>query len=186
MSTAEILSLISTIAFVVAGISFVLAAFFWFFFKIPTVIGDLSGRTAQKSIARMRASNERMGGKGYKSSTTNANRGKLTDTMRQPRKLEAVSNRSGSELSPTEGGEMPETGLLSTNKVSAVDTQQTALLGGDEATGMLDGNDATGLLLDDETTAVLYTETQRVERTSGTKVTMLEDIMLIHTDEVID
>lgn len=68
MSTAEILSLISTISFVIAAISFALAVFFWFSFKIPSVIGDLSGRTAKKSIARMRASNERAGGQGYKPS----------------------------------------------------------------------------------------------------------------------
>ena len=34
MSTAEILSLISTISYVIAAISFALAVFFWFFFKI--------------------------------------------------------------------------------------------------------------------------------------------------------
>ena len=47
---AETLSILSIVSFAVAGASFMLAVFFWFFFKIPTVIGDLSGRTARKSI----------------------------------------------------------------------------------------------------------------------------------------
>lgn len=35
-------------------------------FKIPIVIGDLSGRTAKKSIERMRLNNEKTGNKSYK------------------------------------------------------------------------------------------------------------------------
>lgn len=80
---AEILSMISIIAFVIAGISLGLAVFFWFFFKIPGVIGDLSGRTARKSIARMRADNERTGRKTYQTGAINRERGKVTDTMPQ-------------------------------------------------------------------------------------------------------
>ena len=93
MSTAEILSLVSLISYIIAGISLVLAVFFWFAFKIPSVIGDLSGRTARKSIARMRASNEKAGGQGYKPSATNANRGKLTDTMQHSKSRKQILPR---------------------------------------------------------------------------------------------
>lgn len=55
---AEVLSMISVIAFVLSGIGFLCAIVFWFWFKIPVVIGDLSGRTAKKSIARLRSDNE--------------------------------------------------------------------------------------------------------------------------------
>ena len=44
---AELLSTLSTVAFVVAGVSLALSVFFWFFFRIPTVIGDLSGKNAK-------------------------------------------------------------------------------------------------------------------------------------------
>ena len=78
---AETLQTLSIISFAVAAACFVLAIFLWFFFKIPTVIGDLSGRTARKSIAQMRAANEKSGVKSYKESKTNAERGKVTATM---------------------------------------------------------------------------------------------------------
>lgn len=40
---AQTLQALSVISFVIAGACLVLAVFFWLFFKIPTVIGDLSG-----------------------------------------------------------------------------------------------------------------------------------------------
>lgn len=172
MSTAEILSLISLISYIIAGIAAVLAVFFWFFFKIPSVIGDLSGRTAKKSIARKRASNERSGGKGYQPSATNANRGKLTDTMQHSRKLKDEPKKA----KPVDESQMPETGLLESNKADIVDSQQTELLDGA----------ATGILVDEDATVALQDEPVKpVKRTGGKKLTMLEEVMLIHTDEVI-
>lgn len=180
MSTAEILSLISTISFVIAAISFVLAAFFWFYFKIPSVIGDLSGRTAKKSIARMRASNERAGGQGYKPSAANASRGKLTVTMQHSRGLVADSKKkpaTAPKKKAPAGDVMPETGLLATNQAVVADGQQTDLL---------EGSEATGLLVDEDATASLHEEPKApVKRTGGKKLTMLDEVMLIHTDEVI-
>ena len=173
MSTAEILSLISLISYIIAGIALVLAVFFWFFFKIPSVIGDLSGRTAKKSIARKRASNERSGGKGYQPSATNANRGKLTDTMQHSRKLKAETKK---EKAPIDESQMPETGLLESNKAQIVDSQQTELLDGE----------ATGILVDEDATVALQEEPVKpAKRTGGKKLKMLEEVMLIHTDEVI-
>jgi len=178
MSTAEILSLISTISFVVAGISAVLAVFFWISFNIPSVIGDLSGRTARKSIAKMRASNERAGGQGYKPSSTNASRGKLTDTMGHSKKLAAEARKSAPEPSvklPETG--RPETGLLDTNKAEAVFTPQTDLLADTETTA---------LLVDDEATAPLvYQAPAPVRPSGGKRLQMLDEVILIHTNEVI-
>lgn len=172
MSTAEILSLISLISYIIAGVAAVLAVFFWFFFKIPSVIGDLSGRTAKKSIARKRASNERSGGKGYQPSATNVNRGKLTDTMQHSRKLKPEPKKS----QPADENQMPETGLLESNKAEIVDNQQTELLDGE----------ATGILVDEDATVALQEEpVQPAKRTGGKKLTMLDDVVLIHTDEVI-
>lgn len=179
MSTAEILSLISTISFVLAAILCVLAIFLWVYFKIPAVIGDLSGRTAKKSIARMRASNEKSGGQGYKPSSTNASRGKLTDTMHRAGKqsVEEKKHREEPRKQAPEEELMPETGLLVANRAEAVVGQQTALL---------EGTESTGLLLDEDNTSRLnevYKAPAR--RTGGKKLTMLDEVMLIHTDEVI-
>lgn len=173
---AQTLQTLSIISFAVAGLCLVLAVFFWFFFKIPSVIGDLSGRTARKSIAKMRAANEKTGVKSYKESKTNAERGKLTGTMPDSGKL--------NKNTPTPVNSQPETGLLSDNKAEGLESEATGVL--DEETGMLD-SETTGLLVDENATAPLDTPTQRaVVRTGGKKIEILEEIMFIHTEEVIE
>lgn len=165
---AQTLQTLSIISFAVAGVCLVLAIFFWFFFKIPTVIGDLSGRTARKSIAKMRAANEKTGAKSYKESKTNAERGKLTGTMPDSGKLKKKKDV------PDDG--KPETGLLADNMVESLDS---------EATGIL-GSETTGLLIDENATAPLDSPTHKqVARTGGKKLDIIEEVMIIHTDEVI-
>lgn len=180
MSTSEILEMISTGSYVVAGISFALVLFFWFRFKIPQVIGDLSGRTAKKSIAKMRETNEKTGKKSYKSSKTNLERGLLTGT---------IPDMGKDTQKNVDENIMPETGLLDENKVETYDDEQTALLDNEE-TGLLtqEHNDIeeTGLLVDENETMLLETDEQPVvKRVSTIKVELIEEIMLIHTDEVI-
>lgn len=168
---AETLQLLSIISFAVAVGCLVLAVFFWFFFKIPTVIGDLSGRTARKSIAKMRAANEKTGSKSYKASQTNAARGKLTGTM------PGIGKEKKSDGNP-------ETGLLSENKAYGLDTEATGILD-DEATGIL-GSETTGLLVDENATAPLDMQNPiPIVRTGGKKLEIIEEVILIHTDEVI-
>lgn len=168
MSVAETLELLSIISYVVAGISLVLAVFFWIFFKISTVIGDLSGRTARKSIARMRAANENSGSKSYKASKTNAERGKLTAAIKASEKLKKRASVTETDR--------PDTGLLNEN------TAEVTL---SEETGMLE-SETTGLLVEEEATAPLEVPGKRKERPEGgKKLNMIDDIMLIHTDEVI-
>lgn len=165
---AQTLQILSIISFAVAGVCLVLAIFFWFFFKIPTVIGDLSGRTARKSIAKMRAANEKTGAKSYKESKTNAERGKLTDTMPGSDKLKKKKTVSDEEK--------PETGLLADNMAEGIDS---------EATGILE-SETTGLLIDDDATAPLGSPAHKpIEHTGGKKLVMIEEVMLIHTEEVI-
>lgn len=57
-SLANTLFIISNIAFVASAIFAILAVFFFVKFKIPSVISDLTGRTARKSIAEMRSSSK--------------------------------------------------------------------------------------------------------------------------------
>ena len=153
---AEILSISSLISFVFSGICFILATFFWFKFKIPSVIGDLSGKTARKSIAKMRESNEKSGKKSYQSSSVNVNRGKVTESMSDTR---------------------PETGILKENKGRIADRQGTELLNEDETTG---------LLIEEGTEPLQQIEEKFVRRTGGKELVILEEIMLVHTDEVLD
>lgn len=169
---AETLSIISIVSFVLSGICLVLAVFAWFYFEIPTIIGDLSGRTARKSIAQMREFNEKSGNKSYKPSGANVERGKLTDTMQHSRKLKNNKKKE------TASDEIPETGLLDENKAQSVDAgEQTALLVDEQATGLLAGENETELLG--------VAPAPKVKRTGGKQITLLEEVVLIHTDEVI-
>lgn len=176
---AQVLSIISLVSFIIAGISFVLAVTFFFVFKIPNVIGDLSGRNAQRSIAQLRAINEKSGSKAYKTSETNAKRGKLTGTMEESGKLKKKNKKSGElKKKSSTDEERPETGLLESNVVEKSDVQQTELL---------DANDETGLLGDPNETETLELASNKAKpRVGGKKLETIEDIMLVHTEEVID
>ena len=175
MSTAEILSMVSLISYIVAGICLILCVFFWIFFRIPSVIGDLSGRTARKSIARMRANNEKAGGQGYKPSSANANRGKLTDTIQHSKRPEtdAFNKKESHDVD----SEPPETGLLSSNKAKKNSWIPTELL---------EKIATTSLLTDENTTMLLDSESVVQERRASVKkLVMLDEVILVHTDEVI-
>ncbi len=159
---AEVLSIISIISFVIAGICLTLAVFFWFKFDIPAVIGDLSGRTARKSIAKMREENEKSGNKSYRSSIVNRERVVITNPI------------SGSKVA---SGNEVETGILLENRAENYDSEQTALL---------IENEETALLVDDNKTAPLEAVAeQSVVRSGGKHLKLLEEVMLVHTNEVI-
>lgn len=176
---AEVLSIISLVSFIIAGISFALAVTFFFVFKIPNVIGDLSGRNAQRSIAQLRAINEKSGSKAYKTSETNAKRGKLTGTMEDSGKLKKKNKKSGElKKKSSTDEERPETGLLESNVVEKSDVQQTELL---------DTNDETGLLGDPNETETLELASNKAKpRIGGKKLEIIEEIISIHTNESID
>lgn len=169
---AETLSMLSIISFIIAGIAFAAAIILWVLLKIPRVIGDLSGRNARKSIARVRASNEKSGDKSYRPSGANAARVKLTSAMSQTQPEQHTE-----EMQPGNGS-MPETGLLADNTAALQNTAGTELLSDADATGALFDTDATALLSEKQTTP---------EHTVQRKpLHILEEIVLIHTDEVIE
>lgn len=161
---AETLSTLSIISFIVAGVSLVLAILLFIYFRIPTVIGDLSGRNAKKTIARMRSSNEKSGNKSFRASETNAARGKLTSTM--PGIGNQQKKTKDGAIAPVED-QMPETGLLAENKAD--------LIG--ESTVLLEDTEETMLLAE--------TPKEPAKRVGGVNFTLLDEVTFIHTDEVI-
>ena len=180
MSTAEILSLVSLISYIAAGVLLVLAVFFWFFFKIPSVMGNLSGRTAKKSIEQLRQANVRSGSKSYRSSTTNAARGKLTDPMPQTQEPDPVDTGS-SETTP-----------LAPDQVAPYYSEETTPLANQQAappysaeTTPLYTEDAATTMLDSQATATLGVAAPTASRPGRKQLTMLNEVMMIHTDEVI-
>lgn len=161
---ADALYIISIIAFGASGLFFVTAIILWIVFNIPFVIGDLSGRNARKSIEQLRIHNERTGNKSYRPSQTNLERGKVTSPMINTNKLSH--------------GEIPETGLL--NEVSIPNhtyEKETVPLYDEYGTEPLDS--------DDETTTLLTSTGEVPVRTGGKKIELLEEVMLIHTREVV-
>lgn len=194
MST-NVLETISLISFVLAAISAVLAVVFWFVFKIPTVISDLSGRTARKSIERMRANNEKTGRKDFAPSKTNLKRGKVTelmdDSVKGSGKLSGLL--SGKLVNKpkviSEGEENLETGLLEENTQPLYESEETGLLT-EEAmetellgTELLDETEETGLLVEDNETMLLVED---IPKTEAKGFDLLDEIMFIHTEETID
>lgn len=194
MST-NVLETISLISFVLAAISAVLAVVFWFVFKIPTVISDLSGRTARKSIERMRANNEKTGRKDFAPSKTNLKRGKVTELMDDSAKGSGKLSGllSGKLVNKpkviSEGEENLETGLLEENTQPLYESEETGLLMEEPmetellGTELLDESEETGLLVEENETMLLVEDIPKTE-TKG--FVLLDEIMFIHTEETID
>lgn len=159
---AEILHTLSIISFVLAVLFVVIAIIFWFVFKIPNVIGDLSGHNARKSIAQMRQNNEKTGDKSHKASKKNLDRGKLTGTM------EGIGKS---------GNKNEETGLLNENLVKEQEIEDTGLLVDQDATGLLDESGETASLGNEDNI--------RNREPSSVIIKTLEEVILVHTEEVI-
>lgn len=170
MSTAEILSLISLISYILAGVCLVLAILFWFVFKIPSVIGDLSGRTAKKAVAKMWATSPN---KSKATPSAPSGKGKTTPPVPPKKKQPAADEQATEVLQPNAAVPAGEvvTGVLGTN---------AAMPGAVGGTEKLDYDEATGRLEQPEKPLP-----QPVRRTGGKQLVMINEVMLIHTDEVI-
>ena len=173
---AETLSTVSLIAFIIAGVCFAIAVALFFVFGIPSVIGDLSGRTARKSIKKMRLSNESSGNKSFRPSETNVSRGKLTATMQHDTKKGKTSPKKENKQNTASHKQ----GDLNTTENDIVET------------GLLEGvrpqtfSEATELLEDSASEAPLEdVGTKRVDDAQKKKLTIIDDVVMIHTDEVI-
>ena len=167
---ADILSIISLVSFIVAGICFALALFFWFYFHILRIIGDLTGWTARKSIAKMRQNNEASGNKSYRSTATNISRGKLTGTVLDSAKPKSTGYASNSfNTNPTS--------VLEKNKATGIRAGQTTIL----------ENQTTEFLLESNATEPLAKKAQtRQKKAVKKKLKMLDEVIYTHTDEVIE
>ncbi|MCD7803106.1 MAG: hypothetical protein LUH09_09480 [Clostridiales bacterium] len=177
---ANTLSTLSIVSFALAGVCLVLAVFFWVFFQIPTVIGDLSGRTARKSIEKMRAANEKTSSKSYRTGKINTARGVTTAPIpKQESAPTAPIPRAQAAPSPrkdTPDGRRPETGLLGENRATRPPTESTTLL----------ETEGTAFLMDEEETTDPLGVSPQQSQKARKRLVMLDDVMLTHTDEVLE
>lgn len=108
---ADILIIISNITYVLAGIFFITAVILFIRFRIPAIIGDLTGHTAKRSIAKMRINNEKAGAQIYKKDIENV-------TVKKDKNLQ-------------QDGTVPlmaETGTLDAQSTTILDDEATTIL----------------------------------------------------------
>lgn len=195
---ADTLSLISTISFAASVFFLIAGVFFFFFFNIPSVYGDLSGLSAKRALAKRRAENEKAGvAHIYEPGKRNKTRGKTTDSItakddysiKQKKKPKRGANEDEKQgLHFVSPDDRPETGLLDLDdprgkvpgKPQSTATATEPLT---PDTGVLDPGDgsATTELLSNSPPPVSATR-----RASAMKLTLLDSVVLVHTDEVIN
>ena len=157
----DLIEKLSIIAFVAAGCCLLLTILIWFRFRILSVINDLSGKTAKRAIAQIRENNLRTGNKAYHPGIVNLNRGPLTTPMPE------VSATPTEKLPDDQVGKpVPETILYQ-------EAGKTQILLASEA---------------ERGTTVLNQDVNNIADTSErpkVELTILEQVVMIHTNEVI-
>lgn len=168
------INIVSIIFFIIAGVSLLVAIYSFVRFNIPQVIGELSGRTARKSIAQMRDKNEKTGNKAHRPSPSAIERGTLTDKIEEKKSVE----KSDKKISKVEEG----TELLnSTEKL--LTNIQTELLN-ERETELSDDNATT--VLSEETTVLTNNDNSQINVSNDSNdFKIIQNIVLIHTNETI-
>lgn len=168
------INIVSIIFFIIAGVSLLVAIYSFVRFNIPQVIGELSGRTARKSIAQMRDKNEKTGNKAHRPSPSAIERGTLTDKIEKKKSVE----KSDKKISKVEEG----TELLnSTEKL--LTNIQTELFNENE-TELSDDNATT--VLSEETTVLTNNDNSQINVSNDSNdFKIIQNIVLIHTNETI-
>lgn len=182
---AETLSVISLISFLAAGVFAILAVVLWFVFHIPTVAGELSGRTAKKSIERTRRNNEeasknsrgagpvRDKGKNFPADGRQAGKSSPAD--------ERQTGKNRSEGGGVETALRAESAAGTRRRETAQQSRETARRSRETAQQSRETEVLadTGSLEDSGSG-----NPQR--RMSAVKIELLEEILFIHTKEVIE
>lgn len=152
---ASLFRIIAIVSFALAIAFLVFAIFAFIKFKIPKIIGDLSGRNAKKSIEQMREENEKSGKKAFRPHPVAVDRGTITesiDTSKDSKKPPADVTSDDDNV---------------TEKLN-YDSNGTEVLG--EGTEVL--------------SADMLNEAVQQQQNS-TEMTMLQNIVFVHTDEAI-
>lgn len=86
--TFQTYELITYVAFVLAALCFIISVILFTAYNIPSVVNDITGKTARKSIENIRRNNEESGNKAFKPSSVNIERGKLTEKISEANHFE--------------------------------------------------------------------------------------------------
>lgn len=149
--TADTWFLIAIISFALSGIALIVAIFIFIKLNIPSVIGDLSGKTVAREIRAMREANATAAGPAVPAYPGTHNQGNRT--MRLPKKSAAYG---GVPTGPTgKTGPMGKTGKIGKTAKIAPTAEATAVLSSADATAVLSDAGATDVLTDAGATDVL-------------------------------
>lgn len=159
--SAELYQNISIVAFVLAAIFLLVAVILFFTFDIPAVLGELSGKTAAKQVAEIRAANKNAVAKRRKVSTSASTTQRATGKLKQNKTNQLTKINQTNKIDETELLQ-PETEML---------VEDTTLLSPETT------------LLNEETT-LLSPETTLLGA-EEVVFEMLQDIEVVHTKEII-
>lgn len=167
---ASIFKTVSIVLFVLAAICLILGISTFVVFKIPNVIGDLSGRNARRSIEQMRQENEKGGKKSHRPHPVASDRGTLTEQINESKKLsQKPAQKQTAKPKPVVPDGSGATDVLE-------DINATVNL----------NYDKNGTEILNEGTQVLSNEViQSALNETTVNFKMIQNIVLIHTDEVI-
>ncbi len=154
---ADTLNMVSIVSFVLTGIFLIMSILLFFVLKIPLVLNYLSGKNV-KSIKTTRQNENNT--KGQSSQYNNTNEMKRNG-----------QNQGGLDDDDFDG----KTGILTDNNEFEYEQEKRGILG--EQTDVLLDNDATTQLKGEQ-----YKKSQR---DSSIVFEYIDDVMLIHTKEVI-
>lgn len=170
--------IIAIVLFVLAAVLFGMAVILWFKFKILDVINDLSGRSAQKSIAQMREANEKTGLKSFRPSPSAKARGTITDVIATNtakigrNKGKKVSQPHPAAKAVNAGIGQEQTQPLNSSVIQEGKTEVLQYAGGTQ-------------VLDEGTTVLSEEKISQALNVNAVPVKMLQDIVFVHTQEVI-
>lgn len=182
---ADTLSTLSLVAFVLAGVFFAVAIVLFIVLRIPRVIDYFTNRSAKRSVKQMvSSSGSPSKSVSFNTSTVNRTRGRLTEQVdaKPATKRKTGKLRKGAATAPEECEDRPETGLLSDNKDQSTHPEPT-----EEATEILaPETESLDEFADSYATSVLPETIERAAgNRSGIEMTLLEEILYIHTQERI-
>lgn len=182
--SAELYQNISMVAFVLAAIFFIVAVILFFVLDIPAVLGELSGKTAAKQVAEIRAANKNAVAKRRPVSTSASTTQRATSKLAQNATNQlGITGQTRKENTieetelPTPETELliPETELLSPE--TELLSPETELLSPE--TELLSPETT---LLSPETT-VLSPETTLLSPQVDFEI--IQDVVVVHTEEFI-
>lgn len=167
--TAQTYQMISYVGFVLAAVLLVVSILLWVRLGIWKIIGDLSGRTAKKSIEQIRKKNEESGKKSFRPTPAAMKRGTITDQITEDSRPPGPEDATVS-LSRAEEGTTP----LADRDSAAAAADRSGTRSGREPTS------------DGAATELLSWETAPLTETAAAVAFhVIQDIVIIHTDERI-